>query len=290
MHGSFFSAAGACFVYSVCALTVQKLFFAAGDNALERIYLSNPAFSHLGAEFIFTRLRFLAVNRLYVVAPLAVIVLIAACRRDMLLSAGPVSCLPWLAVSLTAVAHEAGTLTDYYAFPAVIPLLWPAIAQALRQKITGSGCAAYILLQIVAIVLSLGLFPLSSGNHDSAPWRSFLFQYIGRCAPTEAALDRVFTSGGHLGRFIVDDAVASLRPGAVTGSQWKYFLDFAASDIDAVDTMVFQPRTWADTRKKDIAARAGLDNACRLVNTNLWVLSRKPLSDLGFCTFSDWPP
>jgi hypothetical protein len=278
----FFLAAGICCVYSICAVTVQKFFFAAGDNALARIYLGSPAFAHLGAEFFFMRLRFLAANRLYVLAPLAVIVLAGAVRRDALLLAGPLACIPWLAVSFAAVTHEAGTLTDYYAFPAVVPLLWPACAQAIRQRITGLASSFYVLLQIVAIALSLGFFLLSSGNHDPAPWRSFLFQYIGRVAPLEAALGSVFEHSGLPGRFIVDDAVASLRPGAVTGSQWKYALNFSRPEIDAVDMLVFQPNTWADSRKKDIAAHANLENACRLTGTDLWVLSRRPL-ELDFC-------
>ena len=272
-----------CFAYSLLAISIQKIYFNVGDNALARVYLGNPAFAHISLNFLQERLDFFARNRLYILAPIILALFLSIYKKSWGLLVGVGAVLPWIIFSLLAISFQAGTLTSYYSFPVAIALFWPAIAYALFSQQNRDGLIKFRIstkdISVIALS-SLVFYAGSYGNHDHSPWKNFLPKWIGQINSTHRSLDDFIQANGDLKLFF-DDSVASLLNSSATPLQWKYQLAFSNDDIKASDAVLFQPGAWLTGRVKEVASTAGLRYLCHLPNTKFAVLSSKNVNVRG---------
>jgi len=117
---------------ALISIVVRQHYFGGGDNTLDRVYLGSPPLTHITLPFLEQRLVHVVRQRLYIFLPVAMIVFTAVWMRDRLLLLGPLACVPWLMLAMIAVVQDAGTLKNYYAFPFIVALAWPALCLAFR--------------------------------------------------------------------------------------------------------------------------------------------------------------
>jgi hypothetical protein len=79
----------------------------------------------------------------------------------------------------------------------------------------------------------------------------------------------------------MDDSAASLLNRIATPFQWRYQLAFSDNEMEAVDTILFQPDAWLTERVKELARAQGFSHLCYLPNTKFAALSR--LTSLSNC-------
>lgn len=270
------SLAVSCFAYSLLAISIQKIYFNVGDNALARVYLGDPAFAHISLKFLQERLDFFARNRLYILAPIILAIFLSIYKKSWGLLIGVGAVLPWIIFSLLAISFQAGTLTSYYSFPVAIALFWPAVAYALFSQQNRGGLIKFDIstkdISVIALS-SLVFYAGSNGNHDNSPWKNFGPKWIGQINSTHRSLDDFIQSNGEL-KIIFDDSAASLLNSTASPLQWKYQLAFSNDDIKAYDAVLFQPGAWLSGRVKEVASTAGLRYLCHIPNTQFAVLSR----------------
>jgi hypothetical protein len=273
-----------CFVYSLLAIAIQKIYFSTGDNALARVYLGEPAFAHISEDFIKERLKFIADNRLYIFIPVFLTIIISIYKKSWGLLIGVGAVFPWIIFSLLGISFQAGTLTSYYAFPVAIAFFWPAIAYAifLYPRENYAIRSGHISITDVSIIaFSSVLFYIgSAGNHDNSPWRSFWPEWFGKINSTHESLDEFIKSNRKI-KFIMDDSVASLLSSTAKPSEWKYQLGFSKDEFNTADAILFQPGGWLTGTVKEMASNYGYRQLCHLPHTNFAVLSR--LTSLSNC-------
>lgn len=273
-----------CLIYSISAVLIQNAFSLEGHNTLVGVYLGHPAFSHLDFTFIKDRLQFVLMNRMYIFTPILITIVLAVVRRDTLILIGAISVTPWIVFSLTGISFQAGTLTNYYAFPVIIGLLWPIVycrLSSVNNFMSGLK-STYIQLAVPAVIIfsSIAFYAGSDGNHDQKPWTRFLPYWYGHINNNQNALEQFFQENSTKS-FIVDDAVASLRTEKIKSAEWRYQLGFSNSDLGKIDAIVFQPGSWLTSRVKEIIRVAGFFNICRVDGMSYVVASK--YGDLARC-------
>lgn len=115
----------AAIVGSVTSLAIQHMMFPT-ESSFARVYMGDH-FSHVTFGLIVERLAGWTLYRTYAIAPMIVCLLLALRRPAV--AFGYIACLPWLAIHLVAVAALPGTLSGYYAFPLIVAMFWPLIAE-----------------------------------------------------------------------------------------------------------------------------------------------------------------
>jgi len=108
---------------SMAIMIVQKQFFATNDNALQRVYIGNPAFAHVTAALIWERLKYFGLHKAYIWIPLVTSIGFSIAKRDLIFYLGWLATSPWLFLNLLAKADSAGTLFAYYSFPLGLGIL-----------------------------------------------------------------------------------------------------------------------------------------------------------------------
>lgn len=272
--------AACCLAWSVTAIVWQKTHYV-GDNALVRIYLGEPAFAHLNAAFLVHRSGQLMAASLHVLVPMLFLILAGLVTRDGRLLAAPVSVLPWISLSVAAITYGAGTLANYYAFPIVTALLWPAVTYAMDAG-QPERKYRYPVWLAAAALLSIVCFAQARVHaQDPAPWRSFDFAWLDLRQPTEAALDAFWRAPTEqTGIVLFDDSVTALRPDLVDHHAWLYADSFSESHARIADTVVYMPRgDYAEAR--DLMNGHGFNHACRYAHTHVTVRSKRALELSG---------
>ena len=270
-----------CLGYSLIILFLQKMLFASGDNAMARVYLGDPPLAHLSWGFMKERLTFASAHRLYILAPLMLLAMISFFRRSMVLILGVIAALPWLALNLMAVAALPGNLTSHYPFPLMISFFWPLIVHSLFKSLHPAKTTSFwkrpVFLDVGLICLiSITAYAFDSrGNADSAPWKHFAPAWMGHIERSHSALEGFFASNREI-HFIVDDSVASLLNEKVTNRQWRNLLAFTDQDFQDIDAILFQKNAWLSGKIREVAREKGYHFPCRLGETGLIALSRKP--------------
>ncbi len=203
-----------------------------GGHSLGNIYLGQPAFSGLGVRRSSHRVLYWATARAYIFGPLGLLALMAAWWRDRKLALGVLLALPWLALSFVAVSPMAGDLWGYYAFPLIVPCLWPLFVLCVSPPLEIARARRLYRLQLAGGVLSslcfvtVGILPGmgQGGAFDSAPWRHFAPPGVGQIMRTEAAM-RALESRPEFATTIMDDGAASLALDDAAPGQFSLGLD-----------------------------------------------------------------
>lgn len=151
------------FAYSVLILKLQKAYFP-GDNAFARIYSGEPAWAHVNVPFLANRIgRFLA-HKPYLSIPLVVYIVFAIRKRKWVMATPVLAYVPWLAVNLAAVAHTAGSVMTYYAYPLLALFIWPLVTLRLEgsllpvreQRNLVVLCASMLIVSVLAYRSAMG--------------------------------------------------------------------------------------------------------------------------------------
>jgi hypothetical protein len=267
--------------YGVIAVMIQHLLIPAGGELLQGDYLGNPLLSQVTVAMVGHRLAYWITARCYIFVPLGLLAIVAVRWRDRALALGILISVPWLAVSLIAASPLAGGLWDYYCFPLILSMLWPALlAGGIDQ--TSDDRKRYIRLQMRMGVLSslcfivLGVVPGigHGGSHDRAPWDHLLPPRVSEIRATEAALNQIEVSPGYA-TTIMDDGVASLSLGHAQPGQFD--LGMAAAGLDLAHAQSFL--RFDAPLSYDAAAEASLSNvfpSCSKLLGTAMELCRKP--------------
>ncbi len=215
-----------CLAGSVVALAAQRYAVPGGGQQLGNVYLGHPPLGEVSPASLARRLWYWATRREYIFLPL--LALLVAAARDRRLLLGAAIAVPWLLLSLVAVAQQAGDLWSYYCFPLVFMVLWPLLlaqtdspplARLLRVQIVmgGLSTAAFV---VVGVLPNVG----DGGSHDRAPWTHLVPPSAGAIRATEAAL------AGREG-WLFDYGAAALAIGALRPGQFVAGLAFSDAEI-----------------------------------------------------------
>jgi hypothetical protein len=110
---------------STTSAVIQKVTFPA-DSSFARVYMGDY-FSHVSWGLVFERIAGWTLYRTYAILPM-IICLLWALKRPYVV-AGYLACIPWMAVHLVAATDLPGTLSGYYAFPLIVAMFWPLLAE-----------------------------------------------------------------------------------------------------------------------------------------------------------------
>ncbi|MEN9316965.1 MAG: hypothetical protein RIS35_3358 [Pseudomonadota bacterium] len=264
---------------SLITILVQKHLFG-GDDAFGRIYAGPGPYDHLSAEFLFRRLAFFIGSRDYILLPWIVSLGLCLLRRNLIHLCGLVAVLPWALLSLTAIESMPGTLSNYYAFPMVVSMVWPILAGWLTVRLLGRCLSrAERTAMLLVPLLGIALFPSGLGHADPRPWRQFGFAHLSVSAATDDAVARLCRSKPALGRLLVDEPVSALMTACLHRGEWGYVNRFDPSRTGIPDTLVFLPGASAlngDSLPKmlEVAARGGIDRFRAIDGTCLVIGTR----------------
>ena len=112
---------------ALSAIYVQKNFFIA-DDALTRIYLGEPPFSHINLNSFIERLGYFTSFYLWFMVPFFVYLIIFIFSRNILFIIGFISCIPWFTLNFFALGGVASRFELYYGFPFLIGIIFPFIS------------------------------------------------------------------------------------------------------------------------------------------------------------------
>jgi hypothetical protein len=87
------------------------------------------------------------------------------------------------------------------------------------------------------------------------------------------ALRNVISERKEFGRFMVDDAVASLVPETLIFDEWLY--QWAADRLPNPDVVAYQDGAWESANTMRAIEAPGLKHRCQIDNTPFFIASRE---------------
>ena len=273
-------------IYSLTVIFIQKHYFP-GDNALARIYLGNPPFAHLSADFIKHRLNFIINNREYLYLPALATLMISLISRNLFLLASLLATIPWMALSLIAVTNMPGTLSNYYTFPLIIMLSWP-IPAFLIYKVyidrTKDSRVSILASVVLITLLSIALFPNNRGNADNSPWRGFHFTKLQRVTKTQKLLYTIRENKKHLGNILFGEGLSAFVVDTLQKEEYGYLNHFFKPQIESADSLIYylhsQAQKPAFEIMKKIIKQRGMKYIYLVEGTDIVIASQFELSDI----------
>jgi len=269
-------------IYSLLAIYIQKTYFP-GDNALARIYTGTPPYAHITLDFIIKQISTFFSYRAYIWAPWLVALYLYIRTRDLLYLAGIAATTPWLILSLTAYGGMAQMLSNYYAFPMILSILWPIFSSALSMKLAGRSASKHeIKVAFASPVLSMVFFLSNTGLVDGSPWRSFNFEYLNTTIESEKAAREICKSKEKFGNVLFDEPTSALMISCIEYGEWSYLNKYKRDAIDSAHTLIFSSSektvngTSIHTMRK-IAIEAQLGDFYKIPNTQFIIATKKPV-------------
>ncbi len=280
----FFAFAG--FFYTIATMYIQKSYFP-GDNALERVYLGNPTLSHLSGSFLVDRLGYFLTERGYIYIPAMLSVLAYFYTKNIFLLCGLLATLPWFFLSLIAVSAMPGSFSNYYAFPFVIIGVWPVFAFAIENKVMTQQLknTKKIILSIIVITgTSVFLFPGNSGNVDSKPWRSFIFNDYEIISNTGAFIVFLNANKMKFGNILFDEPLAALFVQTLSRDEYGYLNNFSENVKNKADTVIFNNSNNSLNKSSNavmtsIILDRGLNNIFKVDKTNIVIATNRTMKN-----------
>lgn len=277
----------AALLYSVTVIAAQKLFFT-GDNAFQRIYSGAPFYAHINAEFLASQFWFYFEHRAYIWGSWCIAILLFICSGNWLYLAGFAAVIPWTVLSVTAVSPMANSLSNYYAFPLIISVIWPVLVPLFEHPVIGLGrtgkrkvlsASALRKLAILAPVSSLLLFPLSAGHIDNYPWKKMGAEHATVTTDINHFSKQYCEDNLNLGKVLFDEAASVLVTPCLKAGQWEYLDNYMPEALDGVDTFVFSisnNRLNGNSKDRFLgwAEQLGLDKTYRIGASNYVVVTR----------------
>ena len=268
-------------VASIFMIIIQKKYFG-GDNALERIYLGIPHFAHLNYNFIVDRLDFIMEHRKYIYIPMLSLIPIAIWSRNIFLILPIISTLPWFILSIIAINPMPHSLTNYYAFPFILPLSWTLIGFLIFSKITNKQIKSYkiVISTLIITLLSTILFD-GEKNLDGKPWDSCNFKYMNRLSSVDSAIKDIYKYRDIFGNIIFDESISALYIKNLKEAQYGYINTFQDWQLEQANSAIF----YKDSKKMYSVIEKKLPlikNFYQIRDTDIIVATEFNLSNLEF--------
>lgn len=258
-----------------CAcLALQKLGW--GDNGmLVRNYLGSPPLAHLNAALVQARWAIFVHERSYLWLPALLCLAWAGLARRALIAWGFVACLPWLALQFVAKEPVMGSLSWYYAFPAIASLAWPLVAVRVVAPDTSVQAARRTLVWMAILLLST-LAGQVNGRPMVYAWQIArqLTWPMATVAADEAFMEALEAQVPRLGQLRVDNGVIALRPHAFRADQRAEIVGIETQPIDTLvwfDPGGFDSNCWA------LADSQGLRHRFAIPHSPIVIASRQDL-------------
>ncbi len=255
--------------YSLLAIFFQKLYFP-GDDALHRIYLGDPLFSHLTGAALGQRLNYQWTQGKYIWVPHCLLLGVAIWRRSLVLLCGFAAFLPWVAFNFLAKSELASELYLYYSFPLIIAQIWPALTYAADPRRLPPAHVA--VLQAVILGVSTFFF----ANEHPRAFNTILaggLSFEGfHQADYRKTRDFVLALSRQTNHRLFDVSVAALFPNNIARANWENGVPAQTPDIivgfkDGPESEIL--RTYALSR--------GPWHEYSLSWLPLYILSKQPL-------------
>jgi hypothetical protein len=225
--------AAAALTYSIAALALQHFVFP-GPSALVRVYLGEPAFSHISWDFLAMHAFGWIKIHSAIYLPLAAALLWAERTRDPFLLVGYAACVPWTVLHLFAVSDYAGWMVGYYAYPFVVAMAWPLLAVATpADRAPAASLRPCIYLMVTVALSLLPLSPDFDPGKIPLPGAFFHAPTAEQQRMTDNAINAIAAARPLLGRLVVDRSVAGLAPLTFTQAE------VAAGEETQANTIVF---------------------------------------------------
>jgi len=200
------------FAGSCLALFLTKYLFP-GSNTVGRVYLGDPPWGHVDADFLLGRAVTMLRERVYLWLPLLYILGLSVWQRRPVLAIGVLAFGPWFVLHWLAHSGIAGTLAAYYAYPYLLSFAWVLLAPLVEGSATRSQVKHF------AVVLALGwlglqfgparvIGPFLSGQRPQLRWF------------VRPDYDQLAEIMPKLGRVGADAASISLAPKAFPAGSW----------------------------------------------------------------------
>lgn len=271
----------AALLYAIAAMAGQRLLFP-GTSAFARVYLGDPPLAHLSAGLIADRTRFFVIGRPYILYPALGAGIWAARVRNPDIVLGFIACLPWLLVHMLARSPLAGVLASYYAFPFLVALAWPLVAEKRQQLCTESARQPSSVVIGFATLLAASFIP-GIGLHDPGrlPLQAFFNPpSSAQQAATDRAVAAISAARPMLGRLLVDNSLAALAPNGFAQEEVPFLQGNETAPNDATtspDTVIFFAEGYDAQRLRAIAEAAGLTRRYAMPGTQLHLATRQRL-------------
>lgn len=215
---------------SVFLIVWQKLYFP-GDDALGRVYLGDPPMEHLQPSLLMERFKYFLTHRIYIWLPWVVVCLIAAVRRNLMLTVGLLAYVPWFWLNFLAASLIPSSLQGYYAYPLFLSQVWVLLSprfESLNSTVNTTTARKWHLLvpllkNRLGVVVAISGAALVGISSFAGYWKSenkllhyhsaFLFDIPDIDYGTFTALNTLIESSElPINEGLVDWGIASLFP------------------------------------------------------------------------------
>jgi len=281
-------------LYTVIAMHIQNTYFP-GDNALERVYLGNPHFSHITSSFLADRLEYFLHERAYIYVPVLFSIIFSFYTKNIFLLSSLIASAPWFLLSLIAISTMPGTFSNYYAFPFIITAVWPAFSFLIANKIMSEQLTNTkgMALSIIFITgLSLLLFPSNRGNVDSKPWEHFIFSDYKAISSTEEFINFFNLNKKSYGNVLFDEPTAALFSKNLHSGEYGYLNNFSKAVKAKADTVMFYtPQSALNGSSshimKPIILENNLNKIFKIRDTNIIIATNRLIKSDLFIPFDE---
>ncbi len=257
-----------CLAYALIVIALQRCF--CGHNALSRIYLGVPTWHHVTWALLKQRAHIYFFERAYIWLPMIVILCLAYVRHNLFLVLGILSALPWMIFSFFALSDLAGTLAIYYAYPVLIAMLWPAVANAFYAL-------SFKYLAHAVLVISL-VFYSGWWNPLYFIWSSFGVSWVKHMYINQTSLDHILWDQVQDGQIVVDTAVASLEIDKLNRKNFNFHVD----TVKKMQALIFLPQAVDSENTQALLAKANFTVQCQL-NQSDFIVATSSQDPLNLC-------
>jgi hypothetical protein len=267
------------FLYSIVVLKIQKSYFT-GDNAFARIYSGDPAWAHVGVQFLAKRIGEFLIHKPYLSIPLVIYIVYVARTRSLVMAAPVLAFVPWLAVNLAAIAPTAGSVMAYYAYPLLALFIWPLVTLRLEGSELSSReqrnlvvlCASMLIVSLLGYrsAMGRGLFKWMNPINLSLLWN-------GKYEEHQCAVEKFLAAAS--GKRSMGPQYAALFPGRYSKEE-IYFEPFEVLKSDHV--MIWKDSYFVNTFKNDEGVREHFEKVFEDESVNvIWrrKLAKQPTID-----------
>ncbi|XOB61312.1 hypothetical protein ACMC56_11945 [Campylobacterota bacterium DY0563] len=267
------------FIYSFVVILLQKYYYTGADNALQRIYLGDPIYSHINFDLIKNRIIYFLENREYLYLPVVFTFFITYFTRNLLFLASFLASLPWIILSFFAVNSMHSSFSNYCIFPFVVVLCWPFIVLLITKKynLAQINLEKYFIFIFVLIVLiSILTFPNNKGNVDHKPWRNFIFKNYKTILSSEKFVNEFISKFGTLNNIVVDEPSSILFNKYITSDNYAYLNNFSKYQLNNTDIFIFYINNKND-KLKLMFIKNDFKNFYKILNTNIVIASKNKI-------------
>lgn len=221
--------------WSAASLLLQHRAFP-NASSFVRVYLGDPPLSHLSAPLVATRLAGWLWLHPAIILPAIAAAIWARRSHNPHVIVGYVACIPWALLHVLAASELAGWMVGYYGYPFLVAMAWPWLAVRIRRRQDPAAPVLAMPSASLLAMVALSLLPLGrtyDPGRISLPAAFLQAPSAALQARTDRGIAAIVAARPALGRLVVDNSVAALRPWAFARTEVAGWSD------QPPDTVVF---------------------------------------------------